>query len=120
MEERETFIRENRCDIFKPFDIWNSSESCSRHCLYCAEFSVDLDKKQNQNSDMDGKLYNYVIVGLCVIMMSCMTSDSIKIGIICDTRPDSWQYLFKVASAMNIAQDRLLEEGLIKNDTIKR
>jgi len=44
----------------------------------------------------------------------------IKIGILCDTDVDSWQYLFDIASAMSIGIDDLTERGIIQNSTISR
>lgn len=54
------------------------------------------------------------------LIISYMTkSYSIKIGLLCDTDPSSWQYLFGIGSAINIAYDRLIKEGHIQEDTIK-
>lgn len=44
----------------------------------------------------------------------------VKIGLVCNAAPDSWQNLFRIASAMNIAIDRLVEKGIIQNNTIER
>lgn len=44
----------------------------------------------------------------------------IKIGLLCNTSPDSWQYLFGIVGAISIAQDKLIEEGVIHNGTIER
>jgi len=57
---------------------------------------------------------------LFVFILTCSKTCAVKIGIICNTDPKSWQYLFNVASAINIAKDRLVEEGVIANDTIDR
>lgn len=66
--------------------------------------------------------FNYIkcISWISVMMTPISLTTAVKIGIICDTSPDSWQYLFGVASAINIARDKLVSEGIIKNNTINR
>lgn len=47
-------------------------------------------------------------------------SRNITLGVICDTDPNSWQYLFGIAGAINIAIDQLIMDGVIQNDTISK
>jgi hypothetical protein len=51
-----------------------------------------------------------------LILLLFGTSFAAKIGIIIDTSPSSWQYLFKQGSAINIAHDRLIVDGVLKKD----
>lgn len=46
--------------------------------------------------------------------------NSIKIGMLCDADPNSWQYLFGIGGAMNIAIDQLIDDNVIQNDTVTR
>lgn len=57
---------------------------------------------------------------VCIILTSPQLVKAVKIGLLCDTNPDSWQYLFGIAGAINIAIEQLVEDGIIENDTITR
>ena len=55
-----------------------------------------------------------IIEGLFILSV---TSSAAKIGIIVNVSPTSWQYLFKIGSAINIAHDQLVSDGVLARDT---
>lgn len=57
---------------------------------------------------------------LCHFLTPGVFGRKITIGILCDTSPNSWQYLFGAAGAITIAIDRLIDEGIVENGTISR
>lgn len=66
-------------------------------------------------------------IGIGVVFVSILAlpnvigaPSGIKIGILCDTSVNSWQYLFNIASAISIAKDKLVQNGVIQNDTVTR
>lgn len=62
----------------------------------------------------------YFLKELTCVLCIVRSIYSVKIGILCEISPYSWQYFFRAAGAISIAQDRLIAEGKIANDTIKR
>ena len=61
---------------------------------------------------------------VCALMLNMFAfikeTDAVNIGIICETSPYSWQYLFRSAGAISIAQDKLIQEGIIDKNTIEK
>lgn len=64
-------------------------------------------------------MWQFVLLLLVTVLLPSV-KEGVKIGIICETSPYSWQHLFKVAGAISIAEDRLIENGIIQNETIER
>jgi len=61
-----------------------------------------------------------ILSQIIVLIVLIQTVNGVKIGIICETKPTSWQFLFGIAGAINIAMDKLVEDGIIHNDTVER
>lgn len=62
-----------------------------------------------------------VLLIACFLFGTCLGQRvSGKIGVMADVRPENWQYLFGTGSAMNIAIDRLLAEGILTNESVPR
>lgn len=64
--------------------------------------------------------YMQVVCLLCILLLTLRISKAVKIGLLCDTNPNSWQYLFGIAGAVNFAIDQLIEDGVIQNETVSR
>jgi len=66
------------------------------------------------------RIVSLLVVSVHMGLVHVPEVGGVKIGIICDTDPDSWQYLYADAGAINIAIDTLVERDIISNDTISR
>jgi hypothetical protein len=60
-----------------------------------------------------------LLLGVLLIITGTVPMDSVKIGIICETNPASWQYLFSVGSAIQIAIDRLKLDNVLQPNDVR-
>lgn len=75
---------------------------------------------QNGQYHITGAVWKFLLFVVLGLVSVQGAPTGVKIGLVCNASPDSWQNLFRIASAMNIAIDRLVEKGIIQNNTIER